>query len=354
MFGDGAPGDPTDYGRPYRVGPYGVADQDGQRPVARIGDIDGAAFALDAPSEIDAIWGAKASVLWPAGEPTMIYGPDGVGKTAIAQQLMLRRAGIGAPELLDRPVVPAEGKVLYLALDRPQQAARSIRRMVSEQDRGTLGERLAVWRGSLPFDLLRTPDSLATFASDRGATTVVVDSLKDLVPKLSDEDTGMAVHRAWQLCVEAGIEVLSLHHPRKAQADNKKPRQLADVYGSRWLTAGCGSVLLLWGEAGDPVVELQHLKQPADIVGPLTLLHDNQAGTTTVIDADDVVRLVAGHLGPPPTAADIAALLFGKEKPNRNEVEKARRRLNAAVEAGRLRRRDVPAERGEKVAYVAA
>ncbi len=303
---------------------------------ARTGDINGAQFALDAPASIAAVWGSGADVLWPEGEPTMLYGPDGVGKTSLAQQLVLRRVGIGDPALLGHPVKQAEGKVLYLALDRPQQAARSMRRMVSEQDRDSLAERLTVWRGFPPFDVLGDPASLAAFAAERDARTVVIDSQKDLVPKLSDEDSGMAVHYAFQHCVEAGIEVLSLHHPRKAQGDNKTPRTLADVYGSRWLTAGCGSVLCLWGDAGDPLVTLSHLKQPADVIGPLEVLHDNWTGTVSVVKSKDVVEIVRAHLGEhAPVASDVAAVMFGKPKPSSNEIEKARRKLRTAVRQGR-------------------
>jgi hypothetical protein len=240
----------------------------GSGPRRRTGDISGAAFALDAPTRIASIWGSGTNVLWAAGEPALLYGPDGVGKTTLTQQLVLRLVGIGPPRLLGHAVPRAEGKVLYLALDRHPQAARSMRRMVTEQDRETLDERFVVWQGTAPFDLVRHPESLAEFAHERGAGVVVIDSLKDIAPKLSDEDTGGAINRAWQLCVEAGVEVLSLHHPRKAQADNKKPRTLADVYGSRWLTAGCGSVLLLWGDAGDPVVELGISNSPPTSSGP--------------------------------------------------------------------------------------
>jgi replicative DNA helicase len=326
---------------------------DGAGPTGcrRMGDVDGAAFALDAPSHVAAVWGSGTDVLWPESEPIMLYGPDGVGKTTLAQQLVLRCIGLG-DGLLGYPVRVAEGKVLYLALDRPRQAARSMHRMVTEHDRALLTDRLVVWQGSVPFDVLRDPSSVAAFALERGASTVVIDSLKDLAPKLSDEETGDAVHKAWQACVEAGLEVASLHHPRKPQAGNKKPRTLADVYGSRWLTAGCGSVILLWGDAGDPVVELEHLKQPADVVGPLQLLHDNYAGATTVIDTKDVVAIVKGHIGPdPPTARDVAAVMFGKPQPSRNEIEKARRRLIAAVRDGRLEERTVPTVGGEGTGY---
>lgn len=316
-------------------------------PNARLGDVDGATFFLDAPTTIPAIWGQGADVLWPEGEPTLLYGPDGVGKTTIVQQLIFRRIGIGEPTLLDLPIAPlVEGKkLLYLALDRPPQAARSGRRMLSEKDRAVLRDRLHVWRGSVPFDIVHDPASLATFTQDRNSGALVIDSVKDLAANLSDEEVGMAIHRAWQLCVEAAIDVLGLHHPRKAQPGNKQPTTLADVYGSRWITAGCGSVILVWGDAGDPVVDLAHLKQPADAVGPFKLLHDNQTGTVTITDRKpDAIDVVRNWTGPGPTVREVAAKVYDKSvdavKPN--EKERVRRRLTIGVSDHRLR--TVPGE----------
>jgi hypothetical protein len=203
--------------------------------------------------------------------------------------------------------------------------------------------------GRTAVRLTREPKRLAAFARQHGAGTVGVDCLKDLGGALSEEAAGQAINDAMQACVQAGIDVIEGHHQRKPQADNKRPRKLADVYGSRWLTAGCGSVVMLWGEPGDPVVEPAHLKQPADEVGPLTPLHDNRGGTTMVADASDVVRIVAMHSGPAPTAKDVARVLFKAKEPKRNDVEKARRKLEAEVEAKRLRR--LPHEVGEAVPY---
>ena len=71
----------------------------------------------------------------------------------------------------------------------------------------------------------------------------------------------------------SGIQWVGLHHPRKQGNDgSKRVNSLDDIYGSGWLTKGTGSVVSLWGDAGDRVVELLHLKQPADTVGPLTVL----------------------------------------------------------------------------------
>lgn len=317
----------------------------------RVGEVDGGSFALDEPAAITPVWGSRGGVLWAEGEPTMLYGPDGVGKTTVAHQLLCRRIGIGEPELFGMPVAVSRGKTLYLALDRPKQAARSLRRMVTEADRGLLSDCLIVWRGPVPFDLTRDPEALVRFSLEWEARTVVVDSLKDLASKLSDEDTGTALHRAWQSCVEHEVEVLVLHHPRKAQADNKKPTTLADVYGSRWITAGMGSVILLWGDAGDPIVTLEHLKQPGDAVGPLRLLHDNYAGTTTVVNAADVVEIVRGGSGQM-TARQVAVVMFERPKPTANQIEKARRRLNAAVKAGQLGEEIIAVIGGEGTGYV--
>jgi replicative DNA helicase len=301
--------------------------------------LDGARFALDAPTSIAAIWGDGSRVLWAQGEPLMLAGPDGVGKTTLGQQLVLRRAGIRTGHLLGHSVAPdEERRTLYLALDRPRQAARSMRRMIGEEDRDALRERLVVWAGELPFDLIAEPAQLAQFAHDHNAGTVVLDSVKDVGPKLGEEE-GHAINRAMQLCVADGIEVLALHHQRKAQAENKRPRSLSDVYGSRWLTAGCGSVLMLWGEAGDPIVECVHLKQPAETVGPLTLEHEATTGSTIVADSLDAASLLAAS-PTALTAKDIAAALFKKQDPDRNSIAKAKRRLATAVAEGRAEQLD--------------
>lgn len=303
--------------------------------VARAGLQDGATFALGAAAHVEAVWGRGSSVLWAEGEPLLIVAPDGAGKTTLAQQLALRRAGIGDAELLGYPLAPGK-RVLYVAADRPRQAARSMRRMVGFEDREALAGRLLVWRGGLPFNLVREPGRLAEWCVDMDADLIVLDSVKDVLDRPGEEESGLAFNAAAGAVMAAGVELIGLHHQRKAQTENKRPKTIADVYGSRWLTACCGSVLLLWGDAGDPIVELRHLKPADDAVGPLTLLHDHDKGTTTVLDAPDLLTIV-GEIGEA-TATQVAAALFGKSKPGRADVERARRRLDVEAEAGRLER----------------
>lgn len=296
--------------------------------------IDGASFITAEPDTIPAAWGSGDQVLWANGEGLMIVGPDGVGKTTLIQQLALARIGL-RDSLLDQPVVTTARKVLYIAADRPRQAARSFSRMVSEFDHDTLRERLIVWRGPLPFDITREPTALAALAQELDATDIFIDSLKDVAVDLSKDETGGRVNIAFQEVIARSIEICINHHQRKESRDGSgKPKRLADVYGSRWLTAGMGSVFCLWGEPGDPIVEFLHLKQPAEDVGPYDLIHDHRLGQTT-IKASATFESILNEAGPAGiTASNVAGKIYKKEKPDDNEVERARRKLEKMIDQG--------------------
>src|ERR1022692_4294989 len=49
---------------------------------------------LDAPELVESIWGDNHRCLWAKGEPFLLCGPDGVGKTALAEQLALHLCGV--------------------------------------------------------------------------------------------------------------------------------------------------------------------------------------------------------------------------------------------------------------------
>jgi replicative DNA helicase len=293
---------------------------------------DGRAFILDAPTAVPALWGIGREVLWAAGEPLLVCGPQGVGKSTVIQQLAFARIGVLAPELIGYPVAPAQKRVLYLAADRPRQIARSMRRMITNDHADLLAARLVVWEGPLPFDLAKHPELLAEWVAERDVDDVYIDSLKDVAWPLTNDEVGATYNRAVAGVIATGVEVVVNHHQRKATSENKKPSSLADVYGSVWITSGAGSVICLWGQAGDPLVELTHLKQPAEEVGPLDLEHDHEHGRTTRRERPDAWALLQAATVTGLTAKDAAATLYAN--PSKADVEKVRRRLARFVTDG--------------------
>jgi len=289
-------------------------------------------FLDDWGADCQPVWGDGASVAWAAGEALTIVGAQGTGKTTLAGQLVHARLGL-SPTVLGMPVVPGQRNVLYLAMDRPRQTARALRRTFRDQR----PDRLVVWPGPPLEDIAKHPETLRLLADEADADTVILDSVKDAAIGLSDDEVGAGYNRARQMLTTSGVELTELHHLVKRTASGGPPKELADVYGSVWITAGSGSVILLDGKAGDPVVGWRHLKQPAEEIGPFQVLHDHIRGVSEVLGAVDLVECARRQGG---ITAHIAAVLLGSLDPNRSDLEKARRRLERLAESGQLTRSD--------------
>jgi replicative DNA helicase len=291
--------------------------------------VDGATFVTE-DATVDPIWGNGDDILMAKGEALLVCGPTGLGKTTLAQQLMLHRMGLRAGPLLGLSVAADPDIVfLYMAMDRPKQVARSLSRMVGPEHLDELRRRLVVWRGPPERDLAQHPGELLAMARRAHAGGVVIDSLKDAAVGLSDDEVGAGWNRAAQTLLAEGDDLVVLHHQRKAQPGNR-PNSIDDVYGSTWITAGAGSVVLLWGKPGDQIVELLHLKQPVAPVGPFKIEHDRASGSSAVHEAFDLLEtLSASPSGL--TSTDAARLWFEVEHPDDNQRRRAKRALDDLV-----------------------
>jgi len=293
--------------------------------------VAGDVFVLDGGIDLEPRWGTTTDVLWAHGESLMLVAPTGAGKTTVAVQLVEALIGANDGTVLGLPVMPCR-HVLYLAMDRPRQIKRALRRRLGHLPRQLLHERLSVRRGPLPTDLAKVPDQLVTLARQVGADVVVVDSLKDACAKLTDDESGSMVNRGIQMANADDLDVIVLHHQRKGQ-NGAAPSKLEDVYGSTWLTAGAGSVVLLWGEAGSEQVELRHLKQPADPVGPWNLEHDHLTGLTRVVRSFDALEYVRRH--PDASVLDVAKAEHGGDvKAGSAPYKRTERRLKRLQRQG--------------------
>ncbi|MCO8127254.1 AAA family ATPase [Acidimicrobiia bacterium EGI L10123] len=292
--------------------------------------VSGASFLLDDQEDVAAIWGTPGRAAWASGESLVIVGQTGVGKSTLAQQLVLGRLG-ALPGFLGMPVVSDERPVLYIAADRPKQVQRSFRRLVDESHRPFL-ERIMVWRGPLDRPINADLEALPRMAHSIGAGTVVIDSLKDVAFQLSTEEAGAAVNNVVQTLLAEDVEVLVLHHNRKAAQNSAASNSIHDSYGSTWITSGAGSVFSIRGEPGSEAVELIHVKQPGESVGRLQLLHDHKAGTTRLIPSLDVDVLLAASAAPL-NVTQLAQRMHGAS-PTKAEIERMRRALDLRVGDG--------------------
>ncbi len=286
------------------------------------------------------MWGQGQRVLWPEGESLMICGLPGLGKTTLAGMLVSAQlGGLGDLEahVLGLPVAQVPGKILYLAMDRPAQIARSLHRQFADWRRDLLQKRLVVWKGPPLADLAAKQTVLAELAERAGASVVYLDSLKDAAVGLSDDTVGAGYNRARQLVLSRGIQLAELHHTVKKSSSGGAPATVTDVYGSVWLTGGAGSVVMLTGQPGDPIVRFRHVKQPAQEVGPLMLSHDECSGTMSVMSGTDPLALVVASGEEGLTAKALAVAMFDTASPSKAESEKARRQLDRLTSEGKLK-----------------
>jgi len=271
------------------------------------------AFIFDAPACVPALWGVDGEdVWWSPGEGLMVTGLTGVGKSTLAGLLLKGRMGYLPEGVAGFPVKPGMKKTLYLALDRPKQIQRALRRQLGDLTRMQVAEKLAVIDVPLPtFE--KDPKLLLKLALAADADTIIVDSLKDVVSNLADEKAASSWNANVKYCLSADIEVVVLHHQRKSTngEGSLKPKTIHDVYGSTLIPASLGSVLLLWRDARKEQVEMLQLKGPQGEGDKLELTLDNMKGTmSAALGEHDRLEFFSD----PATVKQYAAFIAGVEE----------------------------------------
>ncbi|OMC55418.1 hypothetical protein A5747_13590 [Mycobacterium sp. IS-836] len=299
--------------------------------------VDGAEWMFGADDRSVIVWGDGDDILWAEGEALMIAGGMGLGKTTLAGMLVRGQLGLDST-VLGLPIACSERPILYLAMDRPRQIRRSMRRQFDAEEMAGVTGRLLFRPGPPISDLAVDPSLLARMALEAGAGTVYVDSLKDAVVGLSEDATAAAYNRARQALLARGVQICELHHNRKANPQNG-PVGINDVFGSTWLTSGAGSVIQLTGDPGDLVVRFHHVKQPANEVGPWHLHYFPEEGRMEVVKFD-FTKAVNGAGPDGLTAKEAAKQLYDTPRPTDAQCKKAQRQLDKLVKRGVLTKVD--------------
>lgn len=148
---------------------------------------------------------------------------------------------------------------------------------------------------------------------------------------------------AIQICIANEIDVAMLHHPRKAiqEGGTKRELDLDDVYGSAWLTAGSGSVLLVDGKAGSGEFRFQQLKAPANFVDPCEVAIDYATGElhkNTIRDLEEWLR----DFGMPVKISQAVSHQYAIPEEDVNysgaQYKKIQRRLEGLVAEGKVKK----------------
>jgi replicative DNA helicase len=196
-----------------------------------------------------------------------------------------------------------------------------------------------MWLGPLPVPITAPANwlFLTERAKEVGATTIVIDSVKDVLPNVNDEPMAGGYNQARQYALADGIEFIEVHHTRKATLGHP-PTRLDDVRGSGTLTQGAGSVVSLFGRSGDTEVTLTHIKPLAGTHPPLALTLDGESGEIglseqTHISPLDGAFLFAGDAGLTP--AEATRHIHG-ESATPSDLDRIRKDLERRVRRGDL------------------
>lgn len=298
--------------------------------------VDAFEWMFKADDRVVELWGEGDDLLWPEGEALLIAGSQGLGKSTLAGQLVRAQLGLQS-EVLGLPVAQVTQPILYLAMDRPRQIRRSMRRQFSEDEREAIAGKLLIRPGPPIMDMAVDPTLLVRMAEAVNAGVVYVDSLKDAVVGLSGDEAGAMYNRGRQGLLAAGVNVCELHHLRKPSAE--AGGGISSVYGSTWLTSGAGSVIILSGEPGDLEVKFRHVKTPSNEVGPWKIHLDPDRGSFSVRKIDLLISVKnAGANGL--TAEDAAKDIYECNRPTMSEKKKAERQLDRLVQKNLLTRID--------------
>lgn len=90
---------------------------------------------------------------------------------------------------------------------------------------------------------------------------VIYDSMGSTTADELSSETVVKAITDWDARIRKNYNVFSwfIHHQRKAQVQNKKPKTLSDLYGNQYIAARATSVYCLWAEGGS--LELLCLKK---------------------------------------------------------------------------------------------
>lgn len=194
----------------------------------------------------------------------VISSKPGVGKTQMTMQMLLSLA-LGKPMLGWEITEPR--KVAFVSME---MGLAEIKIFLEEMDSILTDEErvllhtnfLVIPLGhSLLFDQSADKKKIEQFLEAHHPEVVGFDSLsKTTMASLDEVNTKAVMDFADNIRMNYDCSVVFIHHDRKAQIGNRRPKNLEDIYGSFYITATATTVIGLWQNAQTFEIEISYLK----------------------------------------------------------------------------------------------
>jgi hypothetical protein len=114
---------------------------------------------------------------------------------------------------------------------------------------------------SILFDDSADKKKVEQFIQQYHPEVIGIDSLsKTTMGSLEESAVKNVMDFADRLRMEYDCSLIFIHHNRKGQVGNKRPKELDDVYGTFWITATATTVIGMWQNQQTGEIEINYLK----------------------------------------------------------------------------------------------
>lgn len=194
----------------------------------------------------------------------VVAGKQGVGKTQLTIQSLIHMA-LGKTFLGWKIDTPRRVALLSMEMSSAEikHFQKEMNKILSPDERKLLQENFFIIPvgHSVLFDSSEDKKKVEQFIQQYHPEVIGIDSLsKTTMASLEESAVKNVLDFADKLRMEYDCSLIFIHHNRKGQVGNKRPKELDDVYGTFWITATATTVIGMWQNQQTGEIEINYLK----------------------------------------------------------------------------------------------
>jgi RecA-family ATPase len=194
----------------------------------------------------------------------VVAGKQGVGKTQLTIQALIHMA-LGKSFLGWKIDTPRRVALMSMEMSSAEikHFQKEMNKLLSPAERILLQENFFIIPvgHSILFDSSEDKKKVELFIQQYHPEVIGIDSLsKTTMASLEESAVKNVLDFADRLRMEYDCSLIFIHHNRKGQVGNKRPKELDDVYGTFWITATATTVIGMWQNQQTGEIEINYLK----------------------------------------------------------------------------------------------